>query len=71
TPQENAHVPPPISIQKTSVAYTNGGVKTFCRTKTIRRTVIRGDKTTVEIEFIDSPAISIAKATCDNPVYLP
>jgi hypothetical protein len=25
----------------------------------------------VEIEFIDSPAISIAKATCDNPVYLP
>jgi hypothetical protein len=34
-------------------------------------TVIRGDKTTVEIEFIDSPAISIAKATCDNPVYLP
>ncbi|WP_440091430.1 hypothetical protein, partial [Klebsiella pneumoniae] len=71
TPQENAHVPPPIYIQKTSGAYTNGGFKTFYWNNTVRMTVIRGDKTTVEIEFIDSPAISIAKATCDNPVYLP
>lgn len=71
TSQENAHVPPPIYIQKTSGAYTNGGFKTFYWNNTVRMTVIRGDKTTVEIEFINSPAISIAKATCDNPVYLP
>ena len=73
TPQKNAHVPPPIYIQKTHGAYTDGGksFKDFYWNGASRMTVIRGDKATVEIEFIDSPAMSIMRSTCDQPVYLP